>query len=89
MLPVYVLLFSSSGSSTKSSELLQTFPWQSPQAVTHFNPFLWQEHTLVLQRFLDDSLNLHCTNFNKLSGTASKSVIIGVNVDPSSFNPAA
>ena len=42
---------------------------------------------LVLQGFLDDSLHLHRTNFNKLSGAACKSVIIGVNTDPSSFQP--
>ena len=42
---------------------------------------------LVLQGFLDDSLHLHYTNFNKLSGAASKSVIIGVNTNPLSFQP--
>ena len=42
---------------------------------------------LVLQGFLDVSLHLHLTNFNKLSGAAAKSVIIGANIDPLSFQP--
>ena len=42
---------------------------------------------MVLQGFLDDSLHLHRTNFNKLSGAAFKSVIVGVNADPPSFQP--
>ena len=42
---------------------------------------------LALQGFLDDSLHLHRKNFNKLSGAAFKSVIFGVNTNPSSFQP--
>ena len=42
---------------------------------------------MALQGFLDDSLHLHHTVFNKLSGAASKSVVIGVNTNPSSFQP--
>ena len=44
---------------------------------------------LVLQGFLDDILYLHHTNFNKLSDAACKSVIIGVNTDPLSFQPTS
>ena len=44
---------------------------------------------LVLQGFFDDSLHLHHTNFNELSGAVSKSVIIGVNTNPSGFQPHA
>ena len=86
--------FSSSSKSNISSSdermfsaFLQFSPRQSPQAVTHLRPFLRQEHTLVPHRFLEESLHLHHTNLSKVSGAAAMSVMTGVSVVPSRFQP--
>ena len=59
---------------------IMSLPRLSPQAVTHLRPFLQQEHTLVSHGFLEESLHLHHTNFIRVSGAATMSVIIGVTI---------
>lgn len=60
---------------------------KSSQAVTHSSPFLQQEQEFVPHRFLDDSLHLHRTNFNRFSRAAGRSVITGINLLSESFQP--
>ena len=52
-----------------------------------FQSILRQVHKLLPHELLYDSLHLHRTNFSKLSGAASKSVITGVCTVPLSFQP--
>ena len=49
---------------TVYSQFLQLSPLQSPYAVTHFNPCLWQEHVLLPHV---ESLHLHQTKLSKFS----------------------
>ena len=78
--------FSSSDARIMSSAFLQKFSLrQSPQAVTHWRLFLWQEHTLFPREFLEESLHLHHINFSRVSGATAMPVVTRVNVVPSSF----
>ena len=83
MMYSYGMESSSSESKIMSSEFAQLSPLHSPQAVTHLRPFFQHEHTLVPQGFFEESLHLHRTNFNSVSGAGAMSVIIGDRVVPS------
>ena len=62
-------IFLSSDARIMSSAFLQFSLWQSPQAVTHLRPFLWQEYVLVPYGLLEESMHLHCTNYSFLSSS--------------------
>ena len=68
-----------------SSAFRQFNPRQSPRAVTHLRPFLWQEHVFVPHGFLEVSLHLQRTNFSNVSGTGGRSVMIGFSLVPLSL----
>lgn len=70
------------------SLLQHEIPRQSPQAATHFSPFALHEHLLLFSHgFLDDSLQLHRTTFRRWDGAASISVMIGVILPFTIFQP--
>ena len=84
-----MFLFHSSSFSTSLTFTLfsKDLPQQSLRTGTHCNLLLKHKDNRVPQAFFEDCLHLHCINYRRFSGAASKSVFTGSKPSSVVFHP--